>query len=48
MSYPDSESASARLSPGMMGVIPTVMDTSDVDPFCQTLLDGIRSLKGRS
>ncbi|MEJ2088016.1 MAG: aminotransferase class III-fold pyridoxal phosphate-dependent enzyme [Gammaproteobacteria bacterium] len=36
------------LSPGMMGVISTVMDTSDVDPFCQTLLDGIRSLKGRA
>ncbi|MGD8829822.1 MAG: aspartate aminotransferase family protein [Pseudomonadales bacterium] len=35
------------LSPGMTGVISTVMDTSDVDPFCQTLLDGIRSLKGR-
>ncbi len=35
------------LSSGMMGVISTVMDTADVDPFCQTLLDGIRSLKGR-
>lgn len=36
------------MSPGMMGVISTVMDDSDVDPFCQTLLDGIRSLKGRT
>jgi len=36
------------MSPGMMGVISTVMDTADVDPFCQTLLDGIRLLKGRA
>ncbi|MGE0622039.1 MAG: aspartate aminotransferase family protein [Pseudomonadales bacterium] len=36
------------MSPGMMGVISTVMDSSDVDPFCQTLLNGIRSLKGRA
>lgn len=32
--------------PGMPGVVSTVMDTSDVDPFCQTLLSGIRELKG--
>jgi len=36
------------MSPGMMGVISTVMDTTDVDPFCQTLLEGIRSLKGQA
>jgi glutamate-1-semialdehyde 2,1-aminomutase len=36
------------LSPGMMGVVSTVMDSSDVDPFCQTLLEGIRSLKGQA
>ena len=34
------------LSPGMLGIVSTVMDTSDVDPFCQTLLGGIRELKG--
>ena len=32
--------------PGMTGFVSTVMDTSDVDPFCQTLLSGIRELKG--
>ncbi len=35
------------MSPGMLGVVSTVMDTSDVDPFCETLLSGIRELKGK-
>lgn len=34
------------MSPRMIGIISTAMDTSDVDPFCETLLNGIRELKG--
>jgi hypothetical protein len=34
------------MSSRMLGIISTAMDTSDVDPFCETLLNGIRELKG--
>lgn len=34
------------LSPSMSGALSTVMDEGDVDPFCQTLADGIRALRG--
>ena len=34
------------LSPGMLGVLCTLMDTSDIDPFCETLRRGIQELKG--
>ena len=34
------------LTPGMAGALSTVMDSGDVDPFCQNLSDGIRTLKG--
>ena len=33
------------LSPGMAGVLCTLMDSSDVDPFCETLKNGILALK---
>lgn len=33
------------LTPGMIGVVSTVMDTADVAPFCETLLRGIRELR---
>ncbi len=33
------------MSPGMIGVVSTVMDTADVAPFCETLLRGIRELR---
>ena len=33
------------MSPGMIGVVSTVMDTADVAPFCDTLLRGIRELR---
>ncbi len=33
------------LTPGMIGVASTVMDTGDVAPFCETLLSGIRELR---
>ena len=33
------------LTPGLAGVLSTAMDVSDVDPFCQTLADGIRALR---
>ena len=33
------------LSPGMAGVCSTVMDESDVAPFCETLESGIRELR---
>ena len=33
------------MTPGMVGVCSTVMDTSDVAPFCETLLNGIRELR---
>jgi len=33
------------LTPGMVGVLSTVMDTADVAPFCETLLSGIRKLR---
>ncbi len=36
------------LSPGMLGVCSTVMDSADVDPFCETLMRGIRALRGRT
>jgi glutamate-1-semialdehyde 2,1-aminomutase len=33
------------LSPGMYGALSTLMDRSDIDPLCQTLLEGIRALR---
>ena len=33
------------MSPGMAGVCSTVMDESDVAPFCETLENGIRTLR---
>ena len=30
------------LTPGLTGVCSTVMDQSDIDPFCETLLSGIK------
>ena len=33
------------LTPGMVGVLSTVMDTADVASFCETLLRGIRELR---
>jgi glutamate-1-semialdehyde 2,1-aminomutase len=33
------------LTPGMVGVCSTVMDTADVAPFCETLLAGILELR---
>jgi glutamate-1-semialdehyde 2,1-aminomutase len=33
------------MSPGMIGIVSTVMDTADVAPFCETLLRGIRELR---
>ncbi len=33
------------MTPGMIGVLSTVMDTADVAPFCETLLSGIRELR---
>lgn len=33
------------LSPGLMGVLCTLMDTTDIDPFCETLRQGILELK---
>ena len=35
------------LSPGLLGVCSTVMDESDVAPFCETLEKGIRELRDR-
>jgi len=34
------------LTPGLTGVCSTVMDQSDIDPFCETLLSGIKELLG--
>ena len=33
------------LTPGLTGVCSTVMDSSDVSAFCETLLEGIRALR---
>ena len=33
------------MTPGMVGVVSTVMDTADIAPFCETLLAGIRELR---
>ena len=33
------------MSPGLLGVCSTVMESSDVDRFCETLLGGIRTLR---
>lgn len=33
------------LTPGMVGVLSTVMDSADIAPFCETLQDGIRDLR---
>jgi glutamate-1-semialdehyde 2,1-aminomutase len=33
------------MTPGMIGVLSTAMDTADVAPFCETLLRGIRELR---
>ncbi len=35
------------LTPGMAGVLCTLMDSTDVDPFCETLRCGIVELKNR-
>ena len=35
------------LTPSLAAALSTPMDTSDVDPFCQTLADGIRALRKR-
>ncbi|MEN8166821.1 MAG: aspartate aminotransferase family protein [Pseudomonadota bacterium] len=36
------------LTPGMAGVLCTLMDSADIDPFCETLREGILELKGRN
>ena len=36
------------LTPGLAGVLCTLMDSADIDPFCETLRDGILALKGRN
>ncbi len=36
------------LTPGLAGVLCTLMDSGDIDPFCETLRDGILELKGRN
>ncbi len=33
------------MTPGMIGVVSTVMDSADVAPFCETLLAGIKALR---
>ena len=33
------------LTPGLSGVLCTLMDSSDIDPFCETLRQGIITLK---
>lgn len=33
------------MSPGMLGICSTIMDSGDVDAFCTTLQNGIRSLR---
>jgi glutamate-1-semialdehyde 2,1-aminomutase len=33
------------MTPGMIGVVSTAMDTADVAPFCETLQSGIRELR---
>lgn len=33
------------MTPGMVGILSTVMDTADIAPFCETLLAGIRELR---
>lgn len=35
------------MTPGMVGVVSTVMDTADIAPFCETLLNGIKDLRER-
>lgn len=36
------------MTPGLVGVLSTAMDSSDVAPFCETLVNGIRALRDRS
>lgn len=36
------------LTPGLVGVLSTAMDSADVSPFCETLLRGIKELKKQS
>jgi len=36
------------MTPGMVGICSTAMDEADVDPFCQTLMEGIRALRERA
>ncbi len=36
------------LTPGMVGVLSTAMDSSDVAPFCETLMNGIKELRSQS
>ncbi len=36
------------LTPGLAGVLCTLMDSGDIDPFCETLREGILELKGRN
>ena len=33
------------ITPGLTSVSSTIMDQSDVGPFCETLLEGIRKLR---
>lgn len=33
------------MTPGMVGILSTVMDPADIAPFCETLLAGIRELR---
>ena len=36
------------LTPGLAGVLCTLMDSGDIDPLCETLREGILELKGRN
>ena len=36
------------MAPGLGGAVSTIMEASDVAPFCETLLAGIRSIKGEA
>jgi len=36
------------MTPGMVGICSTAMDEADVDPYCQTLMQGIRSLREKT
>ena len=36
------------LTPGLVGVLSTAMESADVAPFCETLMNGIREFKNQS